>query len=212
MAKKIKVLLSVALVAAAACLISLSGASVAEVGSATAEDRSGGVTISLEACVVRAGAQAFEQGGRGAGFQALSSLSADALLHGIGGEDPEVVSGVALLVGNGTEAEISAEDSSSEKSKHPENGVGEHAVGETSVSLHAEAQVAAAGEILVNFSFKQIFSENASSESDEGTREEEAAQIFEVSSSVVLQTGRPQVVGARRHEGEAMFLILHADI
>ncbi|MHC4119450.1 MAG: hypothetical protein ACYSWO_18295 [Planctomycetota bacterium] len=212
MAKKINVLLSVPLVAAAACLISLAGASVAEVGSAIADDRSDGVTISLEACVVRVGAEALEQGARGAGFQALSSLSADTLLDGIGSKDVEVVSGVALLVGNGTEAEISAEDSSSEKGKHVENEVGEHAVRETSVSLRAEARVTTAGEILVEFSFKQIFSENASSESDGGMREEEAAQVFEVSSSVVLQTGRPQIVGARRHEGEAMFLILHADI
>lgn len=212
MAKKIKVLLSVALVAAAVCLVSMASVSVGEVGSAIADDLSDGVTISLEACVVRVGIEALERSARGSGFRALSSVSADSVLDRIGGEDAEVVSGIRLLVGYGTEAEISADDSSSEKGKHPENEVGEHAVRETSVSLRAGAQVTAAGEILVEFDFKQVLSELALSGSSEGEQEEEAAQVFEVSSTVALKTGRPRVVGARRKEGEAMFLILRADI
>ena len=172
-----------------------------------------GVTISLEACVVRVGIEALEQGAADTGFRALSSVTADMLLGRVGGEDAEVVSGVKLLVGNGTEAEISSEGTAREKEKDQASGSGEHSDRETSVSLRAEAVVSAARKITVAFDFKQVFSENASSAgSGEGEREEEFVQAFEVSSMVGLQAGRPRVVGAKRNEGEAMFLILYADI
>jgi len=193
-------------------LVSSASISMAEVGSAAAEERFTDVTVSLEACVVRVAIEALDASADGGGFRALSSVSADKLLSRIGDQGAEVVSGVKLLVGNGAEAEISTEDGESEKEKDQEGGAGERANRATSVSLRAEALVSTAGQITVEFSFKQVVSEEASSESEEGEREESGTQVLEVSSRVGLEAGRPRVVGARKIDGQAMFLILYADI
>ena len=211
MEKKMKVLLGVILAAAVVYLVSLASVSVAEVGSAATQERLADVTVSLEACVVRVGIEALEESA-GGGFLALSSVSAESLLSRIGGEEVEAVSGVKLLVGNGTEGEISTEDSAREKAKDVQEEAGEHAGRNTAVSLRAEALVTSAGKIVVEFNFKQIISEDTSSGSVEGVHEEEVGQVFEVSSTVGLEAGRPRVVGARKIEDQAMFLILHADI
>ena len=79
------------------------------------------------------------------------------------------------------------------------------------VSLRAEAVIGSAGNITVEFDFKQIISGNGSSESEEGEREEQAAEVFEVASRLGLTAGRPSVAGAKRNDGDAMFLILYAD-
>jgi hypothetical protein len=235
MTKRIKALLGVVLLGVLVYLVSAASVSMAEVGSAAAEERVPDVTVladeeltedfvlddaeerladvmvSLEACVVRVDVEALEESA-GGGFLALSSVSAESLLSRIGGEEAEAVSGVKLLVGNGTEGEISTEDNAREKARDVQEEVGEHASRDTAVSLRAEALVAGAGKIVVEFSFKQVISEDTSSGSVEGEHEEEVGQVFEVSSTVGLQAGRPRVVGARKSEDQAMFLILHADI
>ncbi|MHC4170690.1 MAG: hypothetical protein ACYSWQ_27450 [Planctomycetota bacterium] len=126
MANKIKALLGVVLVGMLVYLVSAASVSVAEVGSAACEERLADVTVSLEACVVRVDVEALEESA-GGGFLALSSVSAESLLSRIGGEEAEAVSGVKLLVGNGTEGEISTEDNAREKAKDVQEEVGEHA-------------------------------------------------------------------------------------
>ena len=106
----------------------------------------------------------------------------------------------------------SAFASVSKKAKDVQEEAGEHAGRDTAVSLRAEALVTSAGKIVVEFNFKQIISEDTSSGSVEGVHEEEVGQVFEVSSTVGLEAGRPRVVGARKIEDQAMFLILLADI
>ena len=212
MTRKLRALMVTVSVGILVYLVSLASVSVAEVGSAAGEERLADVTVSLEACVVRVEIEAVGDSADNADYRALSLAKAERLLSRVGDEGTEVVSGVKLLVGNGSEAEISTEDKASEKEKDQESGTGEHADRETSVSLQAEAIVSTAGEITVEFDFRQVFSENGLSGSGEGEREEEFVQIFEVSSRVGLQVRRPRIVGAKRNEDEAMFLILYADI
>lgn len=213
MARRPKTLLAIISAGLILYLVSLGNVSaVAEVGSAKAEEHPEGATISLEACVVRVGVETLGQGVGSADFPALSSIQAETILGRVTAGDAEVVSGVTLLVASGGIGEITAEDDSAEMEKDAEQEAGEHVKMHSSVAFHAEAQVRPAGQIAVKFSFKQVLVDNSSSGSDEGEREEEAAQVFEVSSMVGLHAGRPSVAGARRTGDEAMFLILHADI
>ena len=167
--------------------------------------------MSLEACVIRVDREALGESADG-GFVALSSVTAERLLEHAGGEDAEVVSGVTLLVGNAREGEISSRDDAREKEKDPEEEAGEYVDREVSVSLLAGVVVNTDGRITVEYEFTQLISEQASSESVEGEHEEDVGQVFEVSSAIGLQAGRPRVAGAKRIEDHVMFLILHADI
>lgn len=212
MAKELRALSVIVSVGMLIYLASLGNVSLAEVGSAAGEGHFDDTTISIEACVVRIAIEALEEGTGDSDFLALSSISADKILSRVGADDAEVVSGVKILVGNGAAAEMSAEDNAREKQKNPERETGEHSDRKTSVSFKAQAMIRAAGRIAVEFSFKQLISESGSSGSSEGEREEEAIRVFEVSSKLGLQVGRPHVAGARRNGDEAMFLILYADI
>jgi len=191
-------------------LASLAGISVAEVGSATRGPSPG--TVSLEACVVGADPEALGQDVGGGGFQTLSSISAERLLRRIGSEGVEVISEVRILVADGAKAEISTENTTHEKDKDLTKQSGGHFAREASVSLSAEAFIGEAERVAVEFKFKQVVVENALTGSDEREREEENVQPFEVSSRVELDAGQPLIVGARRIDGRAMFLILCAKI
>ena len=79
-------------------------------------------------------------------------------------------------------------------------------------AFQAEALIRTAERIAVKFSFKQMATEKASAPLGEGEHEEGSIETFEVSSSLVLQTGQPRVAGVKKNEDAATFLILRADI
>jgi len=212
MAKELKALTAIVSVGMLVYITSLGGVSRAEIGSAKGQEESEGATISLEASVVRVAAEALEEKAGGSDFLALGSIPAETVLNRVGTEGVEAVGGVRLLVANGAVGEISAEDEATEVEKNAERQAGGTEKRSSSVLLKAEAQVRGAGKIAVKFSFRQVVSEKASSGSGEGEREQEIVHVFEASSQVGLEAGRPLVVGARRSGDVVMFLILRADI
>ncbi|UCF14504.1 MAG: hypothetical protein JSW59_13905 [Phycisphaerales bacterium] len=211
MAKKLKASAVIVAVGVLVYLVSLGNISVAEVGSAGAEETSVDATISLEACVVRVGIEALEQSTGDSVFFALSSISAEQIMSRVEADEAQVVSGVKVLVAGGSVAEIATEQNAREKEKDHASEVGEHAERETAVSLRAEVVGINAGQVAVEFGFKQIVSENGASRTNEAEREEEFAEVFEVSSMIGLPAGRPLIAGAKKSDDEVMFLILYAD-
>ncbi|MBL7186688.1 MAG: hypothetical protein ISS70_10220 [Phycisphaerae bacterium] len=212
MTRELKTLFVVAAVAALVYFMAFAGTSVAEHAEIDVGEQFGGVTISVEACVVRVAIEALEQIGVGSDILSLGSIPAGKVLESVGREDAEVVSSVKLALGNDSLGEITVEENSQEKDKDHADGTGERAERETSVSFQAEASVRTAGKIAVKFSFKQIVSENVSSASGDGEQEEKTVDTFEVSSRLALQAGQPRVAGAQKNEDAATFLILRADI
>jgi len=101
MTRKLRALMVTVSVGILVYLVSLASVSVAEVGSAAAEERLADVTVSLEACVVRVEIEAVGDGADNADYRALSLAKAERLLSRVGDEGTEVVSGLRLLVGNG---------------------------------------------------------------------------------------------------------------
>ena len=211
MAKKLKASIVILTAGVLIYLTSLAGVTTAHVGSASAEETSAGATISLEACVVRVGIEAFEESA-GGDFIAISSISAEQVLGRVEAGEAEVVSSVKVLVAEGAVAEIATEQNAREKEKDPAKEAGEDSEWETAASLRAEVIEVDAGRVAVEFVFKQIISEHGSSGDNEAEREEEHSEIFEVSSGIGLSIGRPVIAGAKKDEGGAMFLILYADI
>ncbi|TKJ36974.1 MAG: hypothetical protein CEE38_08700 [Planctomycetes bacterium B3_Pla] len=138
-------------------------------------------------------------------------MPASKVLRGVAEGDAELVSVVKLALGNDSFAEMTAEQNAREKGKDREHESGEHVERETVISFQAEATVKNADKIAVKFSFKQIASESASSASSDA-EEEDSTETFEVSSTLVLVTGQPRVVGAKQAGDEATLLILRADI
>ena len=212
MTRELKTLFVIAAVAALVYFTAFAGTSVAEHAEIAVVEQFGGVTISVEACVVRVAVGALEEIGAGSDILSLASIPAGKVLELVGSEDAEVVSMVKLALGNDSVGEITVEENSQEKGKDHEGGTGEHAEGETSVSFQAEALVRTAGKIAVKFSFKQIVVGKAFSASGDGEQEEEVVDTFEVSSRLALQAGQPRVAGAKKNEDAATFLILRADI
>ncbi len=212
MARKVKTLFAVVAVGMFVYFISFAGTSVAEHAEIADAEQFGGVTISVEACVVRVAIEALEEIAAGSEILNLGSIPAGKVLRCVGGEDAEVVSAVKLALGNGCVAEMTTEEKSRQKGKDHAGETGEYADREISVSFQAEALVRTVEKIAVKFSFKQIVVEKASSASDDGEQEEEVVETFEVSSRLALQTGQPRVAGAKKNEDVATFLILRADI
>ncbi len=212
MARELKTLFVVAAVAALVYFTAFADTSVAEHAEIAVAEQFGGVTISVEACVVRVGIEALEEIAAGSDILSLGSIPAGKVLERVGPEDAEVVSTVKLALGDDSVGEITTEEKSRQKGKEHEGGTGEHADREISVSFQAEALARTAEKIAVKFSFKQIVSENVSSASGDGEQEEEAVDTFEVSSRLALQAGQPCVAGAEKDEDAATFLILRADI
>lgn len=212
MAKQFKTLVFIISVGLLVYFASLGSVSVAGVGSAQSEERLEGQTISLEACLVRVAVEALKESVVGGDFPALSSVPAEALLGRVRAGDGEVVSGIRLTVAGGAVGEMTAEAGGRTTEKDAELRTGGHGKRQSSVSFRAEAGLRTAGRIAVEFTFKQVLSEGSSSGSAKGDREEEATQVFEVSSALGLEAGRPSVATARINGDEAVFLILQADI
>ena len=211
MAKKLKASAVLVAVVLLVYLVSLGNISVADVGSASAEEMSAEATISLEACVVRVDIEALEESA-GSGFIPLSSISAEQVLSRVEADEAEVVSSVKVLVAEGAVAEIETEQNAREKEKDRVKEAGEHAECEAAASLRAEIIEVDAGRVTVEFGFKQILSEHGASGVSDAEHEEEHAEVFEVSSRIGLHMGRPTIAGAKKNEDGAMFLILYADI
>ena len=212
MARKAKTLLIVAVVVTFVYFMSFAGISVAEHAEISGGEQFDGVTISVEACVVRVAIEALDEIAGGSNVLNMGSIPAAKVLERVGGEGAELVSSVKLAMGNGSVAEMTTEENSRQKGKDHADETGEYADREILVSFQAEAQVMTAEKIAVKFSFKQIVAENASSESGDGEQEEEVAETCEVSSRLALETGQPRVAGAKKNEDVATFLILRADI
>lgn len=212
MARQFKTLVFIISVGLLVYFASLGSVSLAEVGSAQSAERLEGQTISLDACLVRVAVEALKESVVGGDFPALSSMPAEALLSRVRAGDGEVLTGIKLLVAGGGVGEMTAENDGREVEKDAGLETGGHAKRRSSASFRAEARVRPAGKIAVEFSFKQVLSESSSSGSGKGDREEESTQVFEVSSVLGLEAGRPSVAAARRNGDEAVFLILHADI
>ena len=211
MTRELKTLFVVTAVAALVSFVAFAGTSVAEHAEIAVAEQFGGVTISVEACVVRVATEALEEIAAGSDILSLGSIPAQKVLELVGLDDAEVVSMVKLALGNDSVAEMTTEENSRQKGKDHADGTGEHAEGETSVSFQAEAFVITAEKIAVKLSFKQIVVEKASSGSGGGEQEEEVVDSFEVSSRLAFQTGQPCVAGAKKNEDAATFLILRAD-
>ncbi len=212
MVKEVKTLFIVAAVVTFVYFMSFAGTSVAEHAEISVGEQFGGVTISVEAYVVRVAIEVLEDIAAGSDVLSLGSIPAGKILERVGGEGAEVVSAVKLALGNESAAVMTMEEKSREKGKDHADETGEYADREISVSFQAEAQVMTAEKIAVEFSFKQIVAEKASSASGDGEQEEEVAETFEVSGRLALKTGQPRVAGAKKNEDVATFLILRADI
>ncbi len=210
MTKKLRALLVIVPAGILIYLVSWASVSVAEVGSAAGEGRSTDVTVSIEACVVRVETEALEQSAGEAGFLALSSVEASRLLEHVGDGRAEVVSGIKVLVESGALAELTTEQDARQKTKAGEEDLTQE--GESAISFEAQALVGPAGTITVQFTFKQTLSESSSVQASEEEQEEDGLQVIELSSKVSLEAGRPRVVGARKIDDQAMFVILYADI
>ena len=206
MARKLKAMLVVVAVGMVIYFATLAQTSVAD------EEQFGGITVSVEASVVRVAIEALDEIAGGSEILNLGSISADEVLRYVGEEGAEVVSAVKLAVGNDSVGEITTEENAREKEKNQEDATGEHVDREISISFQAEASVETPSKIAVKFTFKQIVAENASSASSDAEQEEEIVDTFEVSSRLALQAGRPYIAGAKKNEDVATFLILRADI
>jgi len=211
MAQKLKTSLAIVTTCVLIYLTSMAGVTTAQVGSAATEDMPTYATISLEACAVRLDMEAMEQNMAGSGYHALSSISAEQVLSRIEADEGEVISSLKAFVAEGAVAEIATENNAREKVQDQEQEQDGYSEWETAASLRAEIIGIDAGRIGVEFCFKQVFSELGSSEEDEGEREEEHTEIFEVSSSLFLSMGRPVIAGAKENEDGAMFLILYGE-
>ncbi len=210
MARELKTLFVVAAVGMLVYFMAFTGTSVAE--HAEHGEQFGGVTISVEACVVRVAIEALEDIAADSDMLTLGSIPAAKVLKWIGSEDAEMISTVKLALANDSIGEITVEENSQEKGKTHEGGTGEYAERETSVAFQAEAFVRTAEKIAVKFSFKQRVTEKGSSASEDGEEEEAVVETFEVSSSLALETGKPCVAGAKKNGDVATILILKADI
>jgi hypothetical protein len=219
MARELKTLFAVAAVGMLVYFMAFAGTSVAEhaehgehSGHAEHGEQFGGVTISVEACVVRVAIVALEGIAADSDMLTLGSIPAAEVLRRIGSEDAEMVSTVKLALVNDSIGEITVEENSQEKVNGNEGEPCEYAERETSVSFQAEALVRTAERIAVKFSFKQRVTEKASAPLGDGEHEEGCVETFEVSSSLALETGQPCVAGAKKNGDVATFLILTADI
>lgn len=211
MARELKTLFVVAAVGTLVYFMAFAGTSVAE--HAEHGEQFGGVTISVEACVVRVAIEALEDiAAAGSDILTLGSIPAAKVLRRVGSEGAEVISTVKLALANDSVGEITVEENSQDKVKGNEGEPGEYAERETSVSFQAEALVRTAERIAVKFSFKQRVTEKASAPLGDGEHEEGGVETFEVSSSLALETGQPRVAGAKKNGDVATFLILKADI
>lgn len=210
MARELKTLFVVAAVGTLVYFMAFAGTSVAE--HAEHGEQFGGVTISVEACVVRVAIEALEDIAGGSDILNLGSIPAAKVLKRVGSEDAEMISTVKLALANDSVGEITVEENSQDKVKGNEGEPGEYAERETSVSFQAEAFVRTAEKIAVKFSFKQRVTEKASAPLGDGEHEEGGVETFEVSSSLALEMGQPRVAGAKKNGDVATFLILKADI
>jgi hypothetical protein len=209
MAREWKALFAVAAVGMLVYFVAFADTSAAE---SAAGGQFGGVTISVEACVVRVASEALKDIAADTDILDLGSISAAKVLKRIGSRDAEVISTIKLALANDSLGEITAEENSKDKVKGNEGEPGGYAERETAVSFQAEALVRTVEKIAVKFSFKQIVTEKASSALGAGEYEEGGVETFEVSSSLALQTGQPHIAGAKKNEDAATFLILRADI
>jgi hypothetical protein len=212
MAREWKALFAVAAVGMLVYFTVFAGTSVAEHAEIDAGGQFGGVTISVQACVVRVANEALKDIAADTDILGLGSISAANVLKRVGSRDAEVISTIKLALANDSLGEITAEENSKDKVKGNEGEPGGYAERETAVSFQAEALVRTVEKIAVKFSFKQIVTEKASSALGEGEYEEGGVETFEVSSSLALQTGQPHIAGAKKNEDAATFLILRADI
>lgn len=216
MARELKALVVVAAVGMLVYFMAFAGTSVAEHGEHAEhvghDEQFGGVTIFVEACVVRVEVEALEEIAAGSDILNLGSISAAKVLGCVESEDAEVISTIKLALGNDSDGEITTKETSTVKGKDNVGRADEHAQRDIAISFQAEAIVRTVEKIAVKFSFKQAVAEKASSTSGDQEQEEEVVDTFEVSSTLALETGRPRVVGAKKNDDAATFLILRADI
>jgi hypothetical protein len=212
MARHSKALLAVAAVGMVMYLVSTVGRSTAQDIGAAAEERFAGATISLEAVVVTVGVEALEEVTGSSDVLDLASVPAGKVLALADERRAEVALTLKLVVGNASVGEITTEQNDRAKEKDQKNETGEYEDREVSAAFQVETHIVTASKIALEFSFKQIVAEKASSGSDEGELEEEVIETFEVSSRLALRAGRPRVAGAEINEDAAKFLILRADI
>jgi hypothetical protein len=213
MARKLKIMVVVVSVGMLIYLVSSANISVAEDTEIASQEQFADVTISVEATVVRVELEVLEEITGEPANQTLSSIPIDKIMQCIRQEQGgEVVSAVKLAVGNDSVAEMNTERHEHEKRKNTDEGMGEQANIETTVSLRIEALVKNVDMIMIQFDFKQIASETASSSEADAEEQHDTVKKFEVSSGLVLQTGKPKIVSAARNEHVAKFLIMHADI
>lgn len=212
MARKLKGLIAIVSVGMLVYLASSAGISAAEDTGTAAPHQFDGVTVSVEAWLVRVELGALEEIAGADGERPLSSIPIEMILQCAREEPGRVVSALKLDVGNGTAAEMSTEENEKEKVKNHENEKREHVDTETEVSFRAEALVQDMDRIVVQFGFKRIVTESSASGAIDAEEERELASSFEVASRLVLGTGQPRVAGASRRGGEIAFLILCASI
>lgn len=213
MAGKLKATIVIASVAVLIYVVSSAGISAAEDTETAAQGRFVDATISVEASVIRVGLEALEKISDEPLGRTLSSIPIDRIMQCIREEEGgEVVSAVKLAVRNESVAEIVIEESGKEKTKNSGEQTGEHADIKTVTTFAAEAFVKGEEKIVVKLEFKHIVTKSTSSASSDAEEMRDIVRSFEVSSALVLRAGQPRVVGATKNEGEAAFLIVHADI
>lgn len=164
MARELKALVVVAAVGMLVYFMAFAGTSVAEHGEHAGHgEQFGGVTIFVEACVVRVEVEALEEIAAGSDILNLGSISAAKVLGCVESEDAEVISTIKLALGNDSDGEITTKETSTVKGKDNVGRADEHAQREIAISFQAEAIVRTVEKIAVKFSFKQAVAEKASS-------------------------------------------------
>jgi len=191
--------------------VSSANTSVAEDTENKCSGKFASAVVSVEARVVVVEPEVLEEIIGDSDDRSLDSVRLEKIMRAVSEEEAEIVSSVKLSMKNDTKAEIETEGNEQESVKNFADEVTEREHREIQVSFRATSHIIAVEKIEVSFDFKEILSESNTSSTSEVEEEGEGIMKFEMSSTVVLQPGRPRIVGATMKD-EAMFLIMGADI
>lgn len=211
MAAKLKGLIVILLIGMLIYFVSSSNTLVAEDADNGALGQFIGAVVSVEARVLVVESEALKEIIGDSDNRSLDSISLERIMQSVGEEEAEIVSSVKLSMKNDTNAEIETESNEQENVKNFADEVTERESREIQVSFRATSHIIDVEKIEVSFDFKEIFSESNTGTTSEVEEQGERFMNFEMSSTVVLRTGQPKIVGATMKD-EAIFLIMDADI
>ena len=211
MSSKLKGLVVILSIGILIYFISLSNTSVAEDAENEAMEQFAGIVVSVEASVVVIEPEVLEEIIGDSGNRNLNSISLERIMQIVSEEEGEIVSSVKLSMKNNTNAEIETESNWQENRKNFPDEVTERESSEMLVSFRAMSHIIDVEKIVINFDFKEVFTESEIGSTDEVEEQGERLKNFEMSSTVVFRPGQPRIVGATIRD-EAMFVIMSADI